>query len=92
VVLYHGVSEDNIYRTGAVLLDKNDPTIVRSRTTAPIFEPKEEYEKTGQIPNVVFPCGSVDRKGTIYIYYGGGDSTVGVATVKLSDLIVALTN
>lgn len=87
VLLYHGVSEHMVYRVGAVLLDKDDPTIVRSRTAAPIFEPQEDYEKKGIVNNVVFPCGVVVREGSVYMYYGGGDKVVGVATAKLSDLL-----
>jgi len=87
IMLYHGVSDDNIYRVGAILLDKNDPTNIIGRTTNFIFEPQTEYEKVGQFPNVVFPCGSVIIKDTIYMYYGGGDSVVGVATMKVKTLL-----
>jgi predicted GH43/DUF377 family glycosyl hydrolase len=90
LLLYHGVSWSKVYRVGAVLLDYNDPTIVKARTAMPILEPEMEYEKTGLIPNVVFPCGMVVRGGTAYIYYGGGDSVVGVATVKMNALMKML--
>jgi len=92
LLLYHGISKShNTYRIGAVLLDKNDPAIVLARTTDPIFEPKELYEKVGIVNNVVFPCGMVERKGVLYIYYGGADSVVGVATIELDLLLKALT-
>ena len=72
---------------GAVLLDKDNPRIVISRTTAPILEPIEEYEKVGQVNKVVFPCGVVERDGLMYIYYGGADSVVGVVTIKTQKLL-----
>ncbi len=87
LLLYHGVSWSTTYRVGAVLLDLEDPTIVISRTAIPLFEPEEEYERKGLVPNVVFPCGMVVRGGIAYIYYGGGDSVIGVATVKMSTLL-----
>lgn len=90
LLLYHGVSWSTTYRVGAVLLDLKDPTIVLARTAIPLFEPEEEYELKGLIPNVVFPCGLVVRGGTAYMYYGGGDSVVGVATVKMSTLLKML--
>lgn len=90
LLLYHGVSWSTTYRVGAVLLDLKDPTIVKSRTAIPLFEPEEEYERKGLIPNVVFPCGLVVRGKTAYMYYGGGDSVIGVATVALSDLLEML--
>lgn len=87
LLLYHGVSRDGIYRVGAILLDKLDPTIILGRTDDPILEPEEDYEKIGDVPNVVFPCGSVIRDGIVFIYYGGADAVVGVATVPLSKIL-----
>ncbi len=90
LLLYHGVSWSTTYRVGAVLLDLKDPTIVTARTAIPLFEPEEEYERKGLIPNVVFPCGLVVRGKKAYMYYGGGDSVIGVATVSLDDLLEML--
>jgi predicted GH43/DUF377 family glycosyl hydrolase len=92
LLFYHGISELGEYRMGAVLLDRDDPTIVLSRTAAPLFEPKEEYEKTGIVPNVVFPCGNIVRGDTVYIYYGGADYVVGVATASLSKILDMLSH
>ena len=83
ILLYHGVGEDNSYRIGAALFDKDNPTNLVATTSAPILEPEFDYEKIGQVPNVVFPCGTVLRDGVVYIYYGGADSVVAGATVKL---------
>jgi predicted GH43/DUF377 family glycosyl hydrolase len=86
-MLYHGISWSTTYRVGAVLLDLDDPTIVKARTAIPLFEPEAEYERKGAMQNVVFPCGMVVRGGTAYIYYGAADSVIGVATVKMSALL-----
>lgn len=92
LLLYHGVSKSHsTYRVGAVLLSLKDPTIVLSRTTDPIFEPQEQYEKVGIVNNVVFPCGLTLNKGILFIYYGGADTVVGVATMKLDIILKALT-
>ena len=90
LLLYHGVSAEGIYRVGALLLDLKNPTIVLARTTDHIFAPETTYEKTGIIPNVVFPCGSVVRGNKLFIYYGGGDQVVGVATADIDELVKAL--
>ena len=87
LLLYHGVSWSTTYRVGAVLLDLKDPTIVKARTAIPLFEPVEEYERKGIVPNVVFPCGLVVRGATAYMYYGAGDDVVAVATVKMATLL-----
>ena len=91
LLLYHGVSKShNTYRVGAVLLDLNDPTVVLARTTDPIFEPKEPYEKIGIVNNVVFPCGLALKDGLLFIYYGGADKVVGVATMDIDIILKAL--
>lgn len=91
ILLYHAVSEHHhVYRIGAVLLDLKDPTIVLARSADPIFSPEEKFEKEGIVNNVVFPCGMIVRDGLLYIYYGGGDSVIGAATIELKILINAL--
>jgi len=99
LLLYHGASKShNTYRVGAVLLDLKDPAIVLARSTDAIFEPETDYEKFGIVNNVVFPCGLVIRKvkvgkikkDIIYIYYGGADKVVGVATMDLDVILNSL--
>ena len=91
VLLYHAISKDHhTYRIGAVLLDLKDPTVVLSRSADPILEPEQPYEKEGIVPNVVFPCGMIVRDGLVYIYYGGADKVVGVATMELDILMLGL--
>jgi predicted GH43/DUF377 family glycosyl hydrolase len=92
LLLYHGISTNHhTYRIGAALLDLKDPALVLSRTTDPIFEPEEPYEKNGIVNNVVFPCGMVVKDDLLYIYYGGADTVVGVATMELDIILKALT-
>jgi predicted GH43/DUF377 family glycosyl hydrolase len=93
LLLYHGETKSrNTYRVGALLLDLKDPAIVLARSTDPIFEPIEEYEKKGIVNNVVFPCGMVLKNKKIYIYYGGADTVTGVATMDLEILLGALSH
>jgi predicted GH43/DUF377 family glycosyl hydrolase len=91
LLIYHGVSvPGNIYKVGAVLLDLQNPTKILARIDDPIFEPEMPYEKTGQIPNVVFPCGHVIIKDILFTYYGGADKVLGVATIPLENLLKKL--
>lgn len=85
--IYHGVGSDHVYRLGAVLLDAETGTTVLSRTAVPILEPVLPWEKVGLINNVVFTCGVVLRGDTLFVYYGGADTAIGVATVSYSTLI-----
>lgn len=92
LLFYHGISTDhNTYRLGVALLELDNPTKVLSRLADPVLEPVMSYEKQGQVPNVVFPCGIVNRNGTLFIYYGGADSVLAGATLELNQLIKALT-
>ncbi len=90
LMLYHGVSHRSRYRVGAALLDEHGTTVL-ARSADPIFEPETDYEKVGEIGNVVFPCGLVLRGDTLFMYYGGADKVVGVATASLSRIMKALT-
>lgn len=90
LMFYHGFSDDGVYRLGAALLDKKDPTVVLGRSALPIFEPEEIYEKIGEVPNVVFPCGSVIRGEEVLIYYGCADRYVGIAYAKLDKILEGL--
>jgi predicted GH43/DUF377 family glycosyl hydrolase len=79
VLIYNGADDKLVYRTGVAVFDRNDPRVLLSRTDVPIFAPEKQWEKVGQVPNVVFVEGMV-RQGQHYLfYYGGADSYIGVA-------------
>lgn len=93
--LYHGVAthfaSTNIYQAGVVLLDLKDPQQVLGRSRENVLEPREPYELTGQVPNVVFPSGWIaDEEGRVDVYYGAADTVVGLATTTLQELLDAL--
>lgn len=87
LTIYHGVGPDKHYRLGALLLDLEDPTIVRYRTKDWIMQPEEDYEINGPYKGVVFPCGNVVIDGTLFVYYGGADKYACVATCPLDGLL-----
>ena len=92
LTLYHGVGPDKRYRLGALVLDLDDPGIVRYRSEGWIMEPAADYELNGYYKGVVFPCGKVVKDNRLFVYYGGGDKVVGVATCDFSDLMTYLRN
>ncbi len=87
LLIYHGVDANHVYRAGAALLDLEDPGRVIARSPYPILEPEKEYERVGDVPNVVFPEGAAVRDGTLYVYYGGADKCCCLATAALDDLL-----
>jgi len=78
-LIYNGADDKLVYSTGWVLFDKHDPTKVLARSSEPIFTPEKDWEKVGQVPNVVFVEGMVRDGQRWLFYYGGADKNVGVA-------------
>ncbi len=90
LMIYHGVSRHSTYRLGAALLGPDGTTLL-ARTADAVFEPLEQYEREGEIANVVFSCGTVVRGDALFLYYGGADKVIGVATASLAHIVDALT-
>ncbi len=83
VLVYNGADDNLIYRTGIAIFDRKDPTKLIWRTSAPIFTPEKDWEKVGQVPNVVFVEGMVEEDGRYLLYYGGADKYVGVVEAPI---------
>ena len=95
LLIYHGVKETVagcIYRVGLALIDLDDPTRLLCRLPQWVLSPLAPYERVGDIPNVVFPCGYVhdEASGEIRLYYGAADTSICVATARLDDLLAAV--
>jgi predicted GH43/DUF377 family glycosyl hydrolase len=82
-LIYNGADDHLVYRTGWVLFDKRDPARVLARSDQPIFQPELDWEKTGQVPNVVFVEGLIREPHRWLFYYGGADKFIGVATAPV---------
>ena len=87
LLIYHGVDEEHKYRAGAAILALDDPSRVIKRFPDPILEPEKNYEKNGDVPNVVFPEGAVAIKKEIFVYYGSADKFCCVATADIDEFI-----
>ncbi len=92
LICYHGVRTTvggSIYRVGLALCDLDDPTQVIARGNEWVLGPSAPYERSGDVHDVVFPCGWVlgDNADDLRIYYGAADSTVCVADASVSELL-----
>jgi beta-1,2-mannobiose phosphorylase / 1,2-beta-oligomannan phosphorylase len=89
LVLYHAMDrrDPDKYKVGAMILDEKDPTRVLYRSNHPILEPAAMYENSGAKPGVVYVCGAVIKKETLFVYYGGADSVVCVATANIHEFL-----
>lgn len=89
LLIYQAVDDKDAsqYKVGAMLLDLKNPSRVLARSSKPIMEPKEHYESAGFKAGVIYPCGALVIKERLFVYYGGADSYVCVATAKLDQFL-----
>ncbi|MGA3089615.1 MAG: glycoside hydrolase family 130 protein [Terriglobales bacterium] len=84
ILLYNGADDHLVYRTGVAVFDRRDPRHLLTRTSEPIFAPDKDWEKRGQVPNVIFVEGAAPAGDHYLFYYGGADKYIGVARGDLS--------
>jgi predicted GH43/DUF377 family glycosyl hydrolase len=84
VLIYNAADDKLVYRTAVAIFDRKDPRKVIFRSDKPIFEPEKEWEKVGQVPNVVFVEGMAKKGNRYLFYYGAADKYVGVAESFIS--------
>ena len=95
LTIYHGVrhtASGSIYRLGLALFDLERPDVCLQRGESWMFGPEAPYERTGDVNDVVFPCGqTIDADGdTINLYYGAADSCIALATGNIRALLAWL--
>ena len=92
LAFYHGVTSTcngYVYSIGGAILDIDNPSIVKYRCENFLLTPEEWYEERGFVPNVAFPCATLQdaETGRIAIYYGCADTYVGLAFTQIDDVI-----
>lgn len=92
LICYHGVrvtASGSVYRLGLALLDRDNPDQLLARGNEWVLGPSEDYERSGDVPDVIFPCGWVlrDDGDTLHLYYGAADTVVCLAEASLATLL-----
>jgi len=91
LVIYYGVKETSagpLFRLGAAVLDFDNPAKVVGRTNVPIISPRENYERIGDVPNLVYSCGAIiEPDNQLKLYYGAANSCICLGTTGLKQLI-----
>lgn len=95
LIIYHGVKDTvagGLYRVGLALSDLAEPTRVTHRLPGWILGSRTKSERTGDVPNAIFPCGLIHDEGSgqVRLYYGSADTSIGLATAQLDDLLDAV--
>jgi predicted GH43/DUF377 family glycosyl hydrolase len=90
LLLYNGADDHLVYGPGWVLFDRNDPARVIDRAEAPFLVPTLEWEKTGNVPSVIFLEGAVPNPSSqagqdfeLTGYYGAADKFIGAASIRI---------
>ncbi|MBN2308906.1 MAG: glycoside hydrolase family 130 protein [Candidatus Hydrogenedentes bacterium] len=93
LIIYYGIKETSggpLFRLGAAILDRENPAEQVGRTNVPILAPREEYERIGDVPNLVFSCGAVlEPNNEVKLYYGAANSCICIGTTKLERIVEA---
>lgn len=90
LMLYHGVRSfgTGIYKLGVVLLDLENPWIVKGKSKEPILSPDKVYERIGDVNNVIFSNGWIlEENGDVKIYYSGADMNICLAETNIEYLL-----
>jgi len=91
LLIYYGVkgtSAGPIFRLGTVILEKDDPTKVVGRANIPILSPRKQYERIGDVPNIVYSNGAVlTEDGTLNIFYGAANSCICIGTTTVDEIV-----
>ena len=92
LLFYHGVTgtcNGLVYSIGGAILDRDEPSRVLYRCGSFLLTPEEWYEERGFVPNVCFPCATLQdaATGRIALYYGAADSYVGLAFTDVDTVV-----
>lgn len=87
ILFFNTSNKKREYFVSYSILDRRDPSKVLYRHNKPILFPTEQFERFGKVNNVIFLEGIVEFKNKYFLYYGGADKCIGVATISKKDLI-----
>jgi predicted GH43/DUF377 family glycosyl hydrolase len=84
LLMYNGADDNLVYTTAWALFDKTNPARLLARAVQPFLRPAKEWQRVGQVPNVVFTEGMVQSGKRWWIYYGGADKYIGASRIQVS--------
>ncbi len=89
--LYHGVFETMagaVYRLGVALHELDNPARLAGVSDEWVLSPRDPWERSGYVPNVVFTCGALPGDdGNLTIYWGAADTVLCAGTARIDDLV-----
>ena len=89
LLFFHERRADGVYTAKLALLESTTGRLI-SQLEQPLLEPELEWEREGDVDNVVFVQGAHRDGDVVYLTYGAADRHVGIATVRINHLLGAL--
>ena len=81
------ITPEGVFNITAAMLDLEYPNKVIAKLKRPLLIPLAEYEREGNVPNVAFPTGALEKDGEIYIYYGAADKYIALGFIDKEKLV-----
>ncbi len=89
LLFFHERRADGSYTINLALLDQVTGRL-QSRLSQPVLEPELDWERGGDVDNVVFVQGAHCDGDDVYLTYGAADRCVGIASAHVGHLLDAL--
>jgi predicted GH43/DUF377 family glycosyl hydrolase len=89
LLFFHERRADGSYTMNLALLDPETGRVLQ-RLPGSLLEPELEWERRGDVDNVIFVQGAHKVGDEIYLTYGAADRCIGAATASLPHLLAAL--
>jgi len=86
IMIYNSANDNLEYAPSYLVLDKQNPTKILYRHNKPILIPEKQFELFGKVNNVIFTEGLVKFNNNFFLYYGGADKYVGMATITETEI------
>jgi predicted GH43/DUF377 family glycosyl hydrolase len=94
--LFHGhiaserTTDIGQYAAATMLLDLDDPRRITGVSPKPVMRAETDFERSGFLPNIVFPTALVSHADKLDVYYGAADAATGVARYSLDEMLATV--
>ena len=89
LLFFHERRADGVYTMNVALLDEATGRVL-SRLAEPVLEPELDWERCGDVDDVVFVQGAHLDGDEVYLTYGAADRCVGAAVASVPQILEAL--
>jgi predicted GH43/DUF377 family glycosyl hydrolase len=77
------------YAAATLLQSLDDPARIVGLSPQPVIVAEAQFERSGYLPNIVFPTAMLRRGDQVDVYYGAADTATGMVRYSLEELLSA---